>query len=425
MRENILHYIWRFQKFNSSSLKTSCGKDLIVYNPGNHNNDSGPDFLCSRLQIGNEIWIGQVEVHIRASDWKQHSHHQDEAFDNVILHVVWEYDDDIYRKDLSKIPVLIMKSYVSNKLIKKYQEHFDIKPIWINCEKDFWSVPELRFNHWIERLFIMRLQRKTSDLKKQLAKTKNNWEEVLFHNLCKSFGLKLNSDAFFSMAQSIPYLIVQKNRNSLLKLEALFLGQARLLESEIYSDYHHRLKSEYQFLKHKYQLENSHVIKPKYFRLRPSNFPTIRLSQLAKLYNCHTQLFSKLIISDNKNDILKILTVSASSFWETHYTFGKSSKKLIKKTSSNFIRSILINTIVPMKMAYMDLVGSGSKDYLVELMRSIKSEKNSILRKFNKLRQMHPDALESQALVELKIEYCDKNKCLDCEIGNYLLNRNM
>lgn len=425
MREKILHYIWKFQKFKTRKIRTKCGKVLSIKNVGLHNKNAGPDFLNACIEIGEIHWYGQVEIHVNASDWYQHGHQDDDAYNNVILHAVWHHDADIYRKDKSIIPVVEMRSIVSEELLLNYQTLYDTRNKWINCEKDISSVPNVIYNHWMERLFVDRIQRKTNELRMQLTQMKYNWEEVLFHNLCKSFGLKLNSEAFFSMAKSLPYSIVQKNRNSQFKLEALFLGQSHLLESDASCNYLERLKSEFKFLRNKYRLENEHVVRPKFFRLRPINFPTIRLSQLAQLYTDHTLLFSSLITNGSLNDVFKILSVSASTYWDTHYTFKTGSKELKKTLSKKFVEKILINTIVPMKFAYNQFMGKDINDSLLEMVRSLAGERNSIVNKFKQLRSLTIDALESQALVELKLRYCDKNKCLDCEIGNYLLNRNM
>ena len=425
MRENILHYIWKYQKFTTRNLKTQCGQAVEVYSVGDHNKDSGPDFLFARLRVGKILWIGQIEIHVNASDWNDHGHQYDEAYYNVVLHVVWNHDRDIHRPDGTLIPVLSVEPYVSHLLLQRYEQLFLSPKNWINCENDFQEVDQFKFDHWIERLYFERLQRKTEEIKSLLSKEKYHWEAVLFQLLSRSFGMKLNADAFLSIAKSIPFKILQKNRDRQFNLEALLLGQARLLEVDIPCDYLTSLRAKYDFLKYKYHLENRHTIKPKLFRLRPSNFPTIRLSQLAQLFHLHGQLFSKLLPLKELSEYTNILSVSASTYWDTHYTFGTPSKVIKKTSTASFISIVLLNAVIPLKFVYREAMGHTGKDDLIQLLRTIKGENNSVLRKFDQKRALEGHALESQGLLELKTNYCDKNKCLDCEIGNYLLNRNM
>jgi len=424
MKEDFLHYVWQHKKFDTINLKTVSGELITLVNVGQHNLNSGPDFFNSQLKIGDQLWAGNVEIHINASDWFVHNHEIDEAYDNVILHVVWEHDADIYRKNNSEIPVLELKEYVSNSALNNYKKLFSKSQKWINCENDFESVDDFIIQNWFERLYFERLERKSTDIEILLKASTNNWEAVLFKMLAKNFGLKVNGDAFLSLANSFDFSILKKSQSKLLNLEALFFGQSNLLEDDIQDTYYLEIQKEYVFLKQKFGLSNVGVIPIQFFRLRPPNFPTIRLSQLAKMYNQNNNLFTKIIETNKIEDFYKLLSVDASNYWETHYTFGKVSKQSKKKSSKAFIDLLLINTIIPLKFGYAKYRGKEIDNEIVQLIQKISSEKNSVVNRYNKIKKVSKSALQSQALIQLKVDYCDKNKCLQCEIGNTLLNKN-
>ena len=421
MQEDFLHYLWKHKKFDVTNLKTYKGERVSIVAVGQHNHNSGPDFFASQLKIDEQLWAGNVEIHVRASDWFVHNHETDTAYDNVILHVVWDYDSDIYRKDNSKIPTLELKHYVSKTALKNYNKLFSKSQKWINCENDFADVDTFVIQNWLERLYFERLERKSLDIENLLEASANNWEGVLFKMLAKNFGLKVNGDAFLSLAHAVDFSILRKLQPKLLSLEALFFGQSALLDDDIQDGYYAALQTEYKFLKQKFNLSNQSVLPLQFFRLRPANFPTIRLSQLANVYHEHHNLFSKIIETNTVKDYYDLLKAGTSSFWETHYSFNATSKQSKKAVTKSFIDLLLINTIIPIKFSYAKHQGKVIDDELVELIQSIISEKNSIIDKFNAMSSVSKSALESQALIQLKNEYCDKNRCLQCAIGNVLL----
>jgi len=424
MQEDFLHYIWKHKKFDTSNLKSVNGEIITLVSVGQHNLNSGPDFFNAQLKIEEQLWAGNVEIHINASDWFIHNHETDKAYDNVILHVVWENDADIYRKNNSIIPVLELKEYVSNSALKNYQKLFSKSQKWINCENDFMKVDDFVIQNWLERLYFERLERKATDIDGLLNASTNNWEAVLFKMIAKNFGLKVNGDAFLSLSNSFDFSILKKSQSKILTLEALFFGQAELLESDIQDAYYLELQKEFKFLKQKFGLNSSGIIPLQFFRLRPPNFPTIRLSQLANLYNQHSNLFAKIIETNSVDEYYKLFSVEASGYWDVHYTFGKVSKLSKKKITKQFIDLLLINTIIPLKFSYAKYQGKDIDDKIIELIQNISSEKNSIVDAYNKIKRVGKSALHSQALIQLKVNYCDKNKCLQCEIGSTLLNRN-
>ncbi len=426
MQEDFLHYIWKFKKFDFGNAKSVEGIPILISNTGLHNMNSGPDFFNARIKIGDQAWAGNVEIHIRSSDWYAHRHEEDPNYDNVILHVVWDHDIEIYRKDNSVIPTLELKNLVGQNTLQNYRNLL-LAPNakWINCENDFPKFNEFELNNWLERLYLEKLQKKSEAIKDLHKTTGNNWEAVLFRLLARTFGSKVNATPFLSMAQSMNFKVIQKSCNSQLKLEALFLGQSGLLDRNAEDGYFSVLKEEYNFLKRKFDLDNGVVERPKYFRLRPDNFPTIRLSQLANLYAAQPHLFSAIIKTNTRNDLKEIFKTEASQFWKTHYNFGKPHSPKIKKLSEEFIDLIIINTIIPIKFSWLEVTGSGDNSDLLKLINEIKAEKNSIIDKFNSLRPgTGITALQSQALLHLKNEYCDKNYCMKCQLGAGLLKGN-
>lgn len=420
MQEDFLHYIWKYKAFDSLGLKTTKGEPISVQQLGQHNLNAGPDFFNAQLVIAQQLWAGNVEIHIKSSDWYVHHHETDKAYDNVILHVVWQHDTEIFRKDNSEIPTLELKPFVDNTLISKYQKLMKSKS-WINCENSFPEIDKFLLNNWLERLYIERLKRKSEVIEHLLETTNNDWEAVLFIMLLKNFGLKVNAEAFFSLGKSIEFSIVRKIQTSLVSLEALLFGQAGLLENDLEDPYFMELKSEYLFLKQKFQLSSGYITPLQFFRLRPLNFPTIRLAQIANLYHQRQHLFSQLLASDTIDSFYKLFELSTSPYWKTHYTFKKTSKVSEKKLSKSFIHLLLINTIIPVKFYYAKQNGEPIEEQLIELIQNLPSEKNTIIEGFNRLQKTSTSALDSQALVQLKTEYCDKHQCLKCAVGNSLL----
>jgi len=424
MQEDFLHYVWKHKKIDVTNLKTKNGETITLAYVGQHNQNSGPDFFAAQIEIDNQLWAGNVEIHIKSSDWFVHNHEIDKAYDNVILHVVWEHDIDIYRKDNSVIPTLELKKLISKETLYNYQKLFSKKQKWINCENDFASINDFVIQNWLERLYFERLERKSLDIEKLLEASSNNWEEVLFKMLAKNFGLKINGEAFLSISNSFEFSVLRKQQSKLLSLEALFFGQAGLLESNNQEVYYLELIKEYKFLKQKFKLSNNSVTPLQFFRLRPSNFPTIRLSQLAMLYYEQQNLFSKTILTNSLDELHKLFTLSTSIYWDTHFTFNKVSKQSKKILTKSFIDLLLINTIIPIKFSYAKYQGKFIDEEIIEIIQNITSEKNSIVEKFNSFKPISTSALQSQAILQLKNEYCDKNKCLQCAIGNILLTGN-
>ena len=422
MKEDFLHYLWKFKKFDISSLKTSNGEDITIVNVGQYLQLAGPDFFNAQITIGNQKWAGNVEIHIKSSDWYIHHHERDEAYDSVILHVVWEHDTEVFRKNNTEIPVLELKNYVSKETLEKYQSLLTPKS-WIYCEKQLEAINEFTVNNWKERLFFERLERKSINIQELLVQTNQDWEAVLFCLLAKNFGLNTNGELFLKIAQSIPFSVFRKESFELENIEALLFGKAGLLNIEKEDTYYKNLHTRFNYLQHKFQLEQSVFEPVQFFKHRPDNFPTIRLSQLANVYHSQHNLFSKVINANSIESIYDFFRVSVSNYWQNHYQFDKESPKKNKMLSKSFIDLIIINTIIPIQFAYAKSQGKDISEDLIRLMQNVAPESNTIIQKFSSFGVKSKNAFDTQSLLQLKNEYCNKSKCLDCAIGIELLKK--
>lgn len=420
MKEDFLHYLWKFKKFDTSNLITSNGEKLTIENSGSYLQLAGPDFFNSQITIENQKWAGNVEIHLKSSDWYAHHHERDSNYDSVILHVVWDHDVEIYRKNNTEIPVLILKNLVSKETLNNYQSLVSPKS-WIFCEKQIESVNSFIMLNWQERLFFERLERKSKPIFDLAESTLHDWDAILFCQLAKNFGLNTNGESFYNMANSIPFSIIRKEANDLFNLESLLFGIAGLLEINKEDHYYKKLKGNFDYLVQKYQLQSNSFTSLQFFKHRPDNFPTIRVSQLANVYYCQQQLFSKIIKADNVATIYEIFDKSVSEYWETHYQFDKISPKKKKALSKSFIDLLIINTIIPLQFAYAKSKGKEISEKLISLLNQVKPEANAIIDKFSSFGLKAQNAFETQALLQLKNEYCNKNRCLECSIGMELL----
>ena len=353
-----------------------------------------------------------------------HNHESDPAYDNVILHVVWIHDVEVFRKDNTGLPVVELHNRVPAETLQSYKDLYSGNGNrWINCENDFGEVDDFLLNNWLERLYVERLEEKNLLVKDIFESLAGDWEAVLFRMLAKNFGLNINGEAFLSIAASIPFSVVRKVRENRLQLEAIFLGQAGLLSGDCEEPYFQNLKQEYYYLRKKFNLNTQGVLPVKYFRLRPDNFPEVRLVQLAAIYHKHASLFNVLINCAEAKDVYELMDVEINAFWKTHYTFLKSHSPRRKKLSPRFIDLLIINTVVPLKFSYASSKGKEEGWEGFTMMEAVAPEENQIIEKFRSLRpQVAGNALRSQALLQLK-KMCDKNACLNCAIGVKLLQK--
>lgn len=422
MKEDFLHYVWQYKKFAFSNLTTVAGEMLTIVNTGQYLKQSGPDFFNAQIIIGNQKWAGNVEIHLKSSDWYLHQHENDDHYNNVILHVVWEHDSPIFRKDNSEIPTLELKTYVANGILNHYLSLATPKS-WIYCENQIGDVEEFVFKNWQERLFFERLERKAIPIEELLQETDNDWEAVLFYMLAKNFGLNTNGEIFLKMAKSIPFSIIRKESFEVENLEALLFGKVDLLPMDAEDFYSKDLQNRSTYISQKHRLKKTFIEPVQFFKHRPDNFPTIRLAQLAMLYHIQQNLFSKIVATHSLTDFYKLFDVGVSSYWENHYQFEKESPKKKKQFSKSFIDLLVINTIVPFQFAYAKSQGKEISESLLQLMETIAPEKNIIIEKFANFGVKSKSAFETQSLLQLKNNYCNHSKCLQCAIGTQLLKQ--
>jgi hypothetical protein len=422
MTEELLHYIWKY-KLLEPQLKLVTGEDCQIIETGLHNKHSGPDFFNARIKIGDTLWAGNVEIHVNASDWHNHGHQNDHAYDNIILHVVYNNDRVIRRNKNESLPTLEIKNRFDEKLIKRYEEIMNHLG-WIPCEKLISDVKRFTLNNWLDRLMIERLEIKAAVIENRLAQNNQNWEETLYQMVCRNFGFKVNAEPFEILARSVPYNILKKHRDNLFQIESILFGQAGFLSTKYRHEYPIRLLKEYSFLREKYSLAPMEKHLWRFMRLRPSNFPTIRIAQLSVLLSGTSHLFSKIIESESINEFVSYFDICASEYWDTHYNFGKSSTKKNKKLGKSAVFLILVNTVIPFLFLYGRSRNNQMMiDRALKLLDQLPGESNVITRKWKELGIGSQSAFTSQALIELYNLYCSPKKCLDCAVGNELLRQ--
>ncbi len=386
---------------------------------GQYLQTAGPDFFNAIISIDNQTWAGNIEMHVNSSDWYVHQHQQDKNYHNVILHVVWQHDVEVYDQNNQAISTLEIKNFVLPNVLERYQNLMQQKQ-WILCENSLPNVPKIYVDKWLETLFFERLQQKSIHMATNLAESKNHWEYCMFVALAKNFGLNTNGLVFEEMAKIITFEIVNKESHDLRNLEALFFGVCGLLNRDFEDTYPKLLQTNYNYLTKKYPKLSQTNHQPEFFKLRPDNFPTIRLAQLAMVYHLHKNLFQKLLEAIKNKTAFSFLKVKTSDYWATHYNFDKPSAKKNKLVSQDIIHLITINTIFPLYHLYQTHNQITNDDWL-EYIYNIPAENNTIVQKFNALGIQAKNALESQALIALKKQYCDHKKCMKCAIGQNLL----
>ena len=421
MTEKLLQYIWHQQYFNKEHLQTEgyASQPVQVLAPGNFNTNQGPDFLEGRIKIGAQTWVGNIELHVKASDWDKHGHETDANYQSVVLHVVWMNDlpGGVYFP-----PMVSLESRVSRLLLQQYQDWM-MSPAFIPCGGRITDVKELVWTKWKERLVVERLEYKTAAVYAYLKDANNHWEEVLWWKLAVNFGITVNKEVFGLMAKTLPVTMIERHKSQIHQLEALLFGQAGLLAPKFTEAYPVMLKKEYLFLKKKFGLKP--VFAPVHFlRMRPVNFPTVRLAQLAALIHQTDHLFSKLLAAGQVVELRKLFDVTANDYWHYHYRFEETTPYMPKRIGSQMIDNIIINTVIPIIFAY----GKYHSDELItdkvfHWLDILAAEKNRVTTRFYACGIRSVNAFDTQALHQLKTRYCDEKKCLACAVGNALLKR--
>ncbi len=425
MKEEFLHYLWKYGLYDPDSLLDGEGKKIIVIHPGEYNRDSGPDFFNARLCIAGTEWAGNVEIHTCASHFDNHGHNLDPAFDNVILHVVGENDKQVFNTKGEE--VLTAELVFDPVLYEKYTDLIN-NPFVIACQSEIGCLDTFFIRHWLNALVIERLDEKSEQIMKIFSETGNDWEETFYRILTRYFGFRVNTEPFEMLASSLPFRIIRKHTDNRFQVEALLFGTAGMLDEGLFKealndDYYADLLREYKILSAKYSLRPLHGWIWKFARLRPANFPTIRISQLASMLAVTGGLFSKVLEANDIIQLKDLFEVSASEYWDDHFVFGKKSKSYTKITGSQATDIFLINAVIPAIFVhgrYRDAWEVCEK--AVSFLEEIDPEDNSIIDEWQSTGVIAESAFYSQALIHLRNNYCKKRKCLDCRIGGKLIN---
>lgn len=421
--EDFLHYIWKFRLFDKINLQTTDGESIQILSVGLHNTDSGPDFQNARVRIGDTIWAGNIELHISSSDWHRHNHTDDGAYKNVILHVVYRDDKPINLPDGRKLPTLELQSRISGELYNRYHALVFGNQTTIPCEAAIASVDEFAMRSWLTRVLVERLEKRSKAVVAALKLNRGDWEETFYQFLAANFGFKINALPLELLAKSLPQNILAKHKNNPMQIEALIFGQAGFVEGELRDEYPNKLKEEYSFLRKKYNLVPIENHLWKFMRLRPQNFPTIRLAQFAALIIKSNHLFSKALDIHDVNNLRELFTdIEVNPYWNEHYRFDVPSKPASKTLGAASIDVLLLNTLALFLFSYgkyLQLEHFINRS--LKLLESIPSERNNIVDDYVQLGVKVNTAFESQALLELRNNYCNFKKCLQCGIGNKIL----
>ena len=420
--EQLLHYIWKHKIFPLQELKTTTGQKVEIIDTGLANTNAGPDFFNAKVKLNGILWIGNVEIHERSSDWLKHGHHTDATYDSVILHITSDADIDVHRTNGEPIPQLILTC--PDYVCRNYHELVETES-YPPCYRIIPTLSIFTIHSWMSALQLERFEQKASQLSERLKRCNSNWEDAFFITLARNFGFGLNGDAFETWANRIPLRAVDKHRDELFQIEAFFFGQAGLLQGTAGDEYYLRLKKEYEYLSHKFGLTPMDVSQWRFLRLRPTNFPHIRIAQLAVLYHRSYGLLSRIMEAETVTKVHEILKGGTSAYWVNHYTFEHPSPSRPKTLSNSSLDLLIINTVATFLYSYG--VHKGKEVYCARagaFLEELKAEYNYITRMWEQCGIKAANASDSQALIQLKKEYCDKKKCLYCRIGYEYLKRN-
>ncbi|MFY0599753.1 MAG: DUF2851 family protein [Cyclobacteriaceae bacterium] len=423
MDELFLHFLWKYQKFNKLPLTTSLGKEITVLKTGHHNKNAGPDFLESKIKIDQIEWAGSVEIHFKASDWLAHKHQSDPSYQNVILHVVWKNDTEIVYQNESQIPTLVLSDFVDQNLEQQYRSYIN-QPKAILCESFLDGLPSIQKTMMLDHALTDRLESKAKLVLDILSESNTNWDQTVYQLLGKNFGFSINKEPFEKLTTLLPYKIIAKHLDNPDQVFALIFGTAGFLETPE-DEYQKSLQKEFDFLSKKYRI-NSPLLRHqwKFSKLRPANFPTVRLAQFATFLLGTKKLLSYFIENHGIKKLKAGLSIEPAGYWKNHYDFGKKLESGSNRFGSFSIENLLINTAVPILTAYSKTAGNESLlERGVELLEEIKSEKNNITKQWEQVGIACNSAFDTQALIQQYNEFCLKKRCLHCNIGVAILNR--
>jgi hypothetical protein len=424
--EDLLYYIWRYRLFDFKALNTTNGEVIEIIDTGIRNTNAGPDFIMSKIRINSQLWVGNIEIHVKSSDWNMHGHRTDPAFNSVILHIVWDHDLEIKNSLDQVIPSVELYTKVDNRLLSKY-EYMMQNQLWVPCANSISSVSAITKESWLSRLMAERLEQKSKSILDLVDHNQRDWEAVCYQKLARSLGGQVNGEIMELLARITPLHLLFKHRDQLWQIEALLFGQSGLFAvADQPDEYVNKLKEEYSFLQLKYNLKPLEASQWKFLRMRPANFPTLRIAQLARILFQTDFLFSKFLSASQVKEVINMLDVTVTQYWRNHYTFNTKSENKDKHLGMETINSIIINTISPLMFAYgISTANESYKERAITWLEALPAEKNTITKGWAELNWKARMAMDSQALIQLKNNYCNDKKCLQCNIGHQLIKSNI
>jgi len=421
MNEALLHTIWKYRLLGQSHFKGSKQEDIEIISIGEHNQDSGPDFFNSKIRINDIILAGNVEIHIKTSDWLRHNHQNDKAYDNLVLHVVYEHDKELSQNEQFNVSVLELKNHIQPGLLEQYHQ-LQLSKQTVACGKSITAVPDLVWKSWLDRLAVSRMEQKTEYIEHLFEYSHHSHEDALYLLLCRNFGFKINNEAFELLGKSLPYSVLKKYADNASQVEALLFGVGGLLDELFDDKYPKQLQNEYEFLRHKHKLQPIKKEQWKFSKTRPVNFPTIRIAQLAGIIGKQISLYHLIEQKPDLKTIRSFFMTGLNPYWNSHYRFDNESEESIKTIGETAIQSIVINTIVPY-LFFMSKHNANDTyvDYAMNLLAGLPAEVNAKTKTFSQLGVKTENALESQAQLFLMDNFCSKKACLHCRVGESLL----
>ena len=419
--EKLMQYVWQHRLWISQAMITVDGRKVQVIDPGRLNTDAGPDFFNAKVKIDGEMWVGNIEIHVRASDWFRHHHDEDLAYDNVILHVVEKDDIEVRRSNGELIPQMCMPC--SPQFSQQYSRLVGSASSELPCADEISRLPSIYLTDMISTLGYERLYSMVERIEALLQRFSGDWNEVCYVLLARSLGFGVNSDAFERLALATPLKVMAKHSDSLTAIEAMLFGQSGLLDKAPDDDsYVATLKTEYQFYEHKFGLKQPTSLGWKMARMRPQNFPHRRIAVLSALIEGGFSCASKMMSAKNIEEVQQLFNVNLSGYWSSRCSFNAIGGGGAKGLSDSSIAILIINAVVPVIYAYGKLQGDDDAcNRAVEMLQSLKAERNSIVELFTRAGIECKDAFTSQALIELRRQYCETRKCLYCRIGHRML----
>ena len=424
MKEELLHYAWRTRQYNPLQLSTTDQQPVQVIHPGRYNLDAGPDFLEAKIKIGDTLWVGHVEIHVLASDWNKHFHADDPKYRNVILHVVYDADTDAAVTGRDPLPTLTLKDQLARDMMDRYDLLMENES-WIPCQPFMDQVDEVIWTAWLERMVVERLERKTLEIHRMLEACHWDWDSVFYQLFAAHLGMQVNKEAFLELTRRTPYNTLLKYRDNLFQVEALLFGQAGMLTGDFVDDYPQRLQKEFNYQQKKLGLSPMPGHYWNFLRLRPSNFPTVRIAQLARIIHTTEHLFSKILAAESIREVNSLFGHAANQYWADHYQFDKPSvNQKRKRLGSQLIQNLIVNVLVPFLFLYGKVKGlTRYQDKAIDWLQALPPEQNAVISHWNSIRTNAENALQTQALLQLKKQHCDAKRCAHCGVGHHLLKQ--